>query len=57
MTYAEALARVRTNIAALLGKPVDELVPGKDYDPITIDGAAWALFNESNGRFSSWTGD
>lgn len=57
MSYVEALVRIKTNIAALLGKSVDELVPGKDYDPITIDGAAWQLVNESNGRFSNWTGD
>lgn len=57
MTYSEAYSRVLQNIAALLGKERVDLVPFEDYDPITVDGAAWGLYNESRGVYNNWTGD
>ena len=57
MTYSEAYSQVLQNIAALLGKERVDLVPFEDYDPITVDGAAWSIYNESRGVYNNWTGD
>ena len=40
------------NTAYQLQKPVEELVPWVDYDPISVDENAWRL-----ARYSNWTED
>jgi len=56
-TYSECRSELLENIANRLSKPVDQLVPWSDYDPITIDGQAQKMSKPSNTIQSNWSGD
>lgn len=55
MDYGTAMRSQKQAIADDLGKPIEELEPWVDYDPITIDEIAWQIHKGRTGVV--WTGD
>ena len=53
--YMNAKANQLQNRAEELCKPVNELEPWVDYDPITMDEIAWQIHKGRSGVV--WTGD
>lgn len=54
-TYTSSKQAQKQSIADDLGKPVEDLEPWVDYDPITIDEIAWQVHKGRTGVV--WTGD
>lgn len=55
--FSIARAIIKERVALNKNKSVEELIPGVDYDPISIDERAYKMVQESRGIYSNWTGD
>lgn len=54
LTRTTAWMQTMTDIAEKLGKPLDDLEPFKDYDPIMVDNE---VRRQTRPRGNHWAGD